>query len=123
MAESDLLKILSPLGRGRRAHARRVRGFERFKLNRRCHELKHSIDIREYVVVPKAKHQIPHRFQSLRSLRVGGDALSMLPAIDFNNELRIGEDEVHYKPVNVRLTLELQSQKATVAKPLPHPFA
>src|SRR6266705_612157 len=79
MAESDLLKILSPLGRGRRAHARRVRGFERFKLNRRCHELKHSIDIREYVVVPKAKHQIPHRFQSLRSLRVGGDALSMLP--------------------------------------------
>ena len=41
----------------------------------------------------------------------------MLPAIDFNNELRIGADEVHYKPVNVRLTLELQSQKATVAKP------
>ena len=50
--------------------------------------LKHAIDVSEHVVIPEAENAIALRFEKFSSLRVPARLLGMVPAVNFDDELR-----------------------------------
>jgi len=101
-----------------------VRGFGPMLLFKRCRNVfDHAVGIPHHFIVPIPEHGVAHRFQSLCSLGVGLCPHGMLPAIEFDDQLRISAEEIDDEAVKGKLS-EFPSAETAIAQTKPqHPFS
>ena len=102
----------SPLeGEGRGGGAVRAkRGHDRFK---------DAIKVFEYVAVPEANDPIAACLQPFGPLAIFDDLLGVLSAIDFNDELGLGAEEVDHEGADGLLASEAEAVELTLAQMSP----
>ena len=108
---------LSPAGRGRAPLASDsggVRGRGQLLEKQR----QNTVRIRKNIIVPEANDPIALPFEPGRSFRVI-EVVSVLPAIDFDDESSLGTQEVHDVGADWHLPFELESEKSAIAQARP----
>ena len=82
-----------------------------------------TVDVSHHVVIPKAQNQVSHRLKNARATSVSFCSNCMLPAIELNDEMCIGTEEIDDKTVDGKLPSKFPSAKTTIAKTKPqHAF-
>ena len=80
--------------------------------------LKHSIRVVEHLIIPEPQNAKPLLLKPLVSGLIRF-AVSMLPAIDLNDEAPFKADEINDVSPNRHLTLEFEALKSVGAQPIP----
>jgi hypothetical protein len=81
-----------------------------------CDDLfQHTIDVFEYVVIPEAEHEISGCFECLGAPGIGVCANGVLSAVNFDNEVRIGAEEVDNVSGDRHLALEFPTVESAIA--------
>jgi hypothetical protein len=75
----------------------------------------HTIHILHHVAIPKSKHEITHRLEDSRSVRITFGVPGMLTAIKLHDQLGVGAEEIDDEAVDRHLALELPSVQSSVA--------
>jgi hypothetical protein len=85
-------------------------------LNGRAQNLfEHTVRILHHVAIPKSKHEITHRLEDSRSVRITFAILAVVTTIELYDELGIRAEEVDDKAVDGYLPLELPSVQSPIA--------
>jgi hypothetical protein len=79
----------------------------------------HANRVLHHLVVPESQNQVTHRFQRRSSVAVPFSLLVMLTAVDFDDELRLGADEIDDVSVDRDLPLEFPTGEAAVTQAKP----
>jgi hypothetical protein len=79
--------------------------------------LQNAIDIFMHFIVPESQHQTTHGLQNLRPIRF--IRRGVLPAVDLDDEMRFGTQEIHDIAVDRHLSPELQAVEPSIAQAEP----
>ena len=79
----------------------------------------HPVRVSYNVVIPESKHEITHRLEDSRSVRITFALLAVLTAIELDDQFGIRAEEIDDKAVDLHLPLELPSIQATIAESKP----
>ena len=79
----------------------------------------HTLNISNYVIVPKPQDEITHGFQDRGSACVTYISLIMLAAIKFKDEFGLRAKEIHDKAIDRDLSLELPTREPAIAQTEP----
>jgi hypothetical protein len=96
-----------------------VRGLGPMSLQHCNNVFNHTINIGHDVVIPVAENKVSHRFEYFCSLCVGLRLHGMLPAVEFNDQMRIGAAEVDDEAIDRKLPSEFPTAETAVAQPKP----
>jgi hypothetical protein len=85
----------------------------------RAHDrLKHTIDVVQHLVVPKAKNEEAHCFENFGAGRVALTS-AVLPSIDLDHEMNLLRAEIDNKATEWHLPPEFQARQAAVPESKP----
>jgi hypothetical protein len=75
----------------------------------------HAVHILHHVAIPKSKHEITHRLEDSRSVRITFGVMGVLTAIKLHDQLGVGAEEVDDKTLDRHLPLEFPSVQSPIA--------
>ena len=75
----------------------------------------HPVRVSYNVVIPESKHEITHRLEDSRSVRITFGVMGVLTAIKLHDQLGVGAEEVDDKTLDRHLPLEFPSVQSPIA--------
>ena len=74
----------------------------------------HTVHIPDHVVIPESKHEVTHRLQDSRSIRITFSVVIVLTTVKLHDQFGIRTEEIDDEAIDRRLPLELPSGQAAI---------